>query len=191
MPTKDPAATLDYTWDWGTLGWMPEGDSIASAQFMVAPQGLTATASTTGGSFPAGTYVFVVTGVNANGETGPSNEVSVTVTGSTSSVKLDWDEMEGMTDYNIYIGTEAGAENTIVGTASGTSSVVDGISGTAATPPAGIVVEASPAPSHTDTTATAWISAGVDGATYDAICRITTAQGRVDQRTMQISVADR
>ena len=37
---KDPSAKLDYTIDWGTLGWLVGSDTIASATWTV-PTGLT------------------------------------------------------------------------------------------------------------------------------------------------------
>lgn len=57
--------------------------------------------------------------------------------------------------------------------------------------PAGITQETDPAPSNTDTTATVWLSGGTDGQNYLVTCRITTAAGRVDDRTMRISVRSR
>lgn len=49
----------------------------------------------------------------------------------------------------------------------------------------GITLEAG---SHTSTVATAWISGGADGTSYSAANRITTAQGRTDERTIKIKV---
>lgn len=99
------------------------------------PSGLTQTASGVGGTLAAGTYYWVVTAVNANGETPPSNEVTATVTGTTSSVALSWAAQTGATSYNIYRGTAAGAESALVGTATGTSYTDTGSAGSAATPP--------------------------------------------------------
>lgn len=44
--------------------------------------------------------------------------------------------------------------------------------------------------SNTTTTATAWLSAGVVGQTYDVVNTITTAAGRTDYRTIQIIVIE-
>lgn len=57
--------------------------------------------------------------------------------------------------------------------------------------PAGIVQEASPAPSLTAGVATAWFSGGTDGKDYRITCRLTTAGGRVDDRTVVIKVRQR
>lgn len=68
-------------------------------------------ASTTGGTLAAGTYYYKIAGITPYGETLGSNEVSVTTTGATSSVTLSWTAINGATNYRIYRGTAAGAEN--------------------------------------------------------------------------------
>lgn len=45
--------------------------------------------------------------------------------------------------------------------------------------------------SNTTTTVTAWLSGGTLGETYEVTCRITTNQGRTDERTIGIRVTDR
>jgi hypothetical protein len=45
--------------------------------------------------------------------------------------------------------------------------------------------------SHTDTTATIWLSGGAAGVDYPVTCRVTTSGGRVDDRTIRISVDHR
>lgn len=45
--------------------------------------------------------------------------------------------------------------------------------------------------SHTLTTATAWLSGGTAGAPYEVANRITTNQGRTDERTITIRVINR
>jgi hypothetical protein len=69
-----------------------------------------------GGALAAATYYYKVTATMPNGETLASNEVSVTTTGSTSSVQLTWTAPtgNGATGYNVYRGTSAGAENHLV-----------------------------------------------------------------------------
>lgn len=67
--------------------------------------------STTGGTLPANTYYYVITALNANGETIASNEKAQTTTGSTSSNTLSWGAVAGATGYRIYRGTAVGAEN--------------------------------------------------------------------------------
>lgn len=44
---------------------------------------------------------------------------------------------------------------------------------------------------NTSTTATVWLSGGTAGQSYAVTNRITTTQGRTDERTMQIVVRDR
>jgi uncharacterized phage protein gp47/JayE len=66
------------------------------------PTNLTATPSGSGGVIPAGTYYYRVTAIGPNGETIASNEVTVTLTGTTSSVALNWDDYPGATDYRVY-----------------------------------------------------------------------------------------
>ena len=44
---------------------------------------------------------------------------------------------------------------------------------------------------HDDTTATIWLSGGTLGETYSLTNRITTEQGRTDDRTIRVSVRDR
>lgn len=41
------------------------------------------------------------------------------------------------------------------------------------------------------TTVTVWLSGGTLGVTYKVACRITTNQGRTDERTIAIRVTDR
>lgn len=45
--------------------------------------------------------------------------------------------------------------------------------------------------SGTDTTVTAWISGGQAGVTGSATCRISTNQGRTDDRTIQFVTRER
>jgi hypothetical protein len=45
--------------------------------------------------------------------------------------------------------------------------------------------------SNTADTVTVWLSGGTLGVTYDVTCRITTNQGRTDERTIGIRVTDR
>jgi hypothetical protein len=44
-------------------------------------------------------------------------------------------------------------------------------------------------PSNTTTAATIWLSGGVEGKDYDVTCRVTTAAGRVVDRTIRIRVS--
>jgi len=57
--------------------------------------------------------------------------------------------------------------------------------------PVGITESVSPAPSNTTTVATIWLEGGTLGFTYLITNRITTNQGRTDDRTFRIVVVDR
>lgn len=54
--------------------------------------------------------------------------------------------------------------------------------------PDALSVEASP---NTTTTATVWVSGGTHGADYTLTNRITTAAGRVDDRSLTLHVRNR
>jgi hypothetical protein len=54
--------------------------------------------------------------------------------------------------------------------------------------PAGIT---NPSISNTTKTATIWLSSGTAGNSYDITCRITTAGGRTDERTITVSVRNK
>jgi hypothetical protein len=45
--------------------------------------------------------------------------------------------------------------------------------------------------SHTPTVATAWISGGLVGSRYKVACRVTTAGGRVDDRSITLKIKER
>lgn len=205
MFSKDPNAVLDYTIDWGSGGWLPVGDTIASATWstdgasLAAPGGITVTGAGTGGTLAAGTYYYVVTATNSAGETTASAQVSTVTTGSTSSAIINWNGVSGSTGYKVYRGTTSGAENKLIATigSSSTESFMDtGAAGTSASPPSSntanisLTIETSPASSTTATTATAWIGGGSAGSTGVATCEITTVAGRKDRRAIAISIID-
>lgn len=105
---------------------------------MAVPSTVARVASTTGGTFTAGTYYWVITATNANGETTKSAEVTSTLTGSTSSVALSWDRTDGATGYKIWRGTTAGGENilvTTIGSGTTTTYTDTGTAGTSVSPP--------------------------------------------------------
>lgn len=102
-----------------------------------APTSLTAVGSSSGGSFSAGSYYWVVTATNWQGETIASNEASATLTGSTSSVSLAWLLPTGAAGINVYRGTVSGSENVLVASLGAVTSYADtGSAGTTGTPPA-------------------------------------------------------
>lgn len=70
----------------------------------------TPTTATAGGTLGAGTYFYVVTALNALGETLKSNEVSVATTGTTSKNTLTWGTVTGATGYKVYRSTATGTE---------------------------------------------------------------------------------
>ena len=110
---------------------------------LAAPSGLAVAASGTGGTLAAGTYYWVATAVNANGETTRSNEVTATVGGATSSAVLSVTAETGTTGYNWYRGTVAGGENIEVGTSTLPTFTDTGQAGTSKVPPSTNTAEIS------------------------------------------------
>ena len=111
------------------MGFGIGGGAFAGLALEVLPPPTltTVTTATTGGTIAAGTYRFLVTSVNANGEShgiadnGVTYEKSVTTTGSTSTVTLTWVTVPGATSYRIYVTAAGGASGTELFTATGTS----------------------------------------------------------------------
>jgi hypothetical protein len=68
--------------------------------------------SASGGTIAAGTYKYVVTAINANGETTISNEQTIVTTGSTSTVTVTWASVTGATGYKLYKTAAGGATGT-------------------------------------------------------------------------------
>lgn len=73
-----------------------------------APTQTSLTTSTTGGILAARTYYTTVTAYNAQGETLASNQLSVTTTGSTSTITSSWNAVSGATGYRYRRGLNAG-----------------------------------------------------------------------------------
>jgi hypothetical protein len=102
------------------------------------PSGLVVSADGSNGTFAAvTTYYWTVTAANSNGESPGSNEVSAQPAATTSSAFLRWNPVAGATAYNVYRGTSAGGENTLVATvATGQTTYTDtGSAGTPGSPP--------------------------------------------------------
>ncbi len=84
-----------------------------SGSGLTAPSGVTATGVTTGGTLTSGTYYYKVSATSSTvGESGPSSEVSASITTSTGSVNLSWSSVTGATGYRVYRGSSSGGENT-------------------------------------------------------------------------------
>ena len=113
---------------------------------------LTIVGSGSGGTFAAGTYYWVVCGVSATvpvsagsntsttfvAEQQMSNEVVLTLSGSTSSATLSWAAVPGMVSYNVYRGNMSGAENRLVANVTGTTYTDTGTAGTPQVPTTGL-----------------------------------------------------
>lgn len=65
--------------------------------------------SASGGTIAAGTYRYVLTAINANGETTISNEQTIVTTGATSTVTVSWTAVPGATGYRLYKTAAGGA----------------------------------------------------------------------------------
>lgn len=198
MFIKAPTDILDFEWDWSV--WLPTGDSIASVAWTLqsgitqanlpAPSAQSAVASTTGGSLAANTYYYVAVAVNSAGTTTKSNEVSVTTTGSTSSVTLTLTQpVPGASGYRWYRGTSSGGENVYY--------PVSGMTTTTFTDTGGSSTAGSPPSSNTatnggfsGTAAYLWVSGGTVANTYTVTCQITSAAGRVAQNTQNMNVVN-
>lgn len=103
---------------------------------LAAPVQAAASTSGVGGLLTAATYYYVVTALNANGETIASNERSIATTGSTSSNTISWAAVTGATSYRIYRGTAAGLENVYYSAGAVVTFTDTGAASTAGTPPA-------------------------------------------------------
>jgi hypothetical protein len=81
---------------------------------LAAPVQAAATTSTAGGTLPtASQYRYMVTAINANGETLPSNEQTVTTgAGGTNSNTVNWATVTGATGFKIYRTAAAGGTGT-------------------------------------------------------------------------------
>lgn len=118
----------------------------------------------TGGSLATTTFYYVVTALNAAGETvyGPP-EVSATPAGAKLSVKLKWSLVAGATGYNVYrsmVSGVYGASSLIATTAAGVAGLLD----------TGLVAGAGQPPvTNTATVGTVTLYGPTDGSTPDII----------------------
>jgi len=90
---------------------------------------------TTGGTLAAGATFWKVTAQGPSGETNGSNEVTATLTGTTSSQPLSWTNPVGTTGIRVWRGIAAGAENTLVASLGVVTSYTDAGGGTAVSIP--------------------------------------------------------
>lgn len=115
--------------------------------FLAPPTQNTASAATTGGSLPIGTFFYEVTAENDNGETVGSNEQSIGTTTATSAVTISWQPVTGAKKYRIYRGNAAGAENIYYEVDASNTRFVDlGNVGSSGTVPTTNTAKVTPAP---------------------------------------------
>ena len=88
------------------LGVLPTSNTAGLA----APVQAAPTTLTSGGALLAATYFYVVTALNAAGESLKSNEASLATTGASSSNTISWGAVSGATRYRIYRGTATGLQ---------------------------------------------------------------------------------
>lgn len=117
--------------------WIPELDSSGlyygawtNPSNPAAPVQSALSSSLTGGTLAAKKYYYVVTALNANGESIGSNELNITTSGATSSVTVSWGAVSGATGYKVYRGTASNGENTYYSVGNVTSYVDTGSAGT-------------------------------------------------------------
>lgn len=93
-----------------------------TGNFLSTPvQGNAATA-TTGGTVPANTYFATIVYIGANGSSLGSNEKSITTTGSTSTITLNWSTPPaGTVSQRVFVSTTSGAYTSYYNIANGTS----------------------------------------------------------------------
>lgn len=96
---------------------MPPGIGAAgilgiAREVLIPPVQAALATAASGGTITAGTYRYVVTAINANGETTASNEQTIVTTGSTSTVTVTWGAVTGATGYKLYKTAAGGATGT-------------------------------------------------------------------------------
>lgn len=103
---------------------------------LATPAGLTATPNVGGGTFAAGNYYWVVTAIDALGETVGSNEATAAVA-LNGTATLNWTYVpQGATGIKVYRGTAPGTENALIATLGNVLTYLDtGTVGTAVSPP--------------------------------------------------------
>jgi YVTN family beta-propeller protein len=141
-PTAPPAPTNLYSRAKNgqvTLLWSPSTGATGYNVYRSATSGgpYTLIGSTAGGTTtytdhywpPDGTFYYVVTAVNSNGESGDSNQVSgpplapanLTAAPGNRQVALSWSPSAGATGYNVYRSTTSGGPYTLIEVFGGTT----------------------------------------------------------------------
>lgn len=122
---------IDLTLETGMVHAVP-----VSSIYEQAISGLAAAAQAAGGTFAAGNYYWVVTAVDAYGETTASNETTANLVLDGSAI-LTWNALPaGTTGVKVYRGTVPATENILVATLGPVVTYTDtGIAGVAGTPP--------------------------------------------------------
>ncbi|RCH53945.1 hypothetical protein DJ568_15510 [Mucilaginibacter hurinus] len=105
-----------------------------NAGTMLAPEEVIIQGNASGGTLAAGTYYYKVVAVVSSNVSLPGQEVSVTTSGSSSSVVLTWQPVEGATGYRIYRGTASNSQSAYQ-TSTNPTFTDTGAAGTAGTPP--------------------------------------------------------
>ena len=92
-----------------------------------SPDAPTATPNTGSGSLPAGTYYYKVTATFASGESLPSTEKKVELTGGTGHIALSWGAIDGATGYKVYRGDASGNETLLKTVTGGGTTTYDDV----------------------------------------------------------------
>lgn len=110
---------------------------------LIPPAGTPTGTPTTGtGATAAGTYRAKITALSATGESLPSNETAAVVLSATGEIAWAWTASAGATSYRIYVTSGAtGTESTYFTSATNSFTQI-ATTGTAGTPPTGIVADA-------------------------------------------------
>jgi hypothetical protein len=88
------------------------GGGLMGLAIEVLPPPVLTGIATAGGALTAGVYKYYITAINANGETGVSNEVTVTTAAADLTAHLTWPAVTGATGYKIYRTAAGGGTGT-------------------------------------------------------------------------------
>lgn len=135
-PTDEPPVFQTTMSGVTSAGLTPPTAPFAEVRTLAPPSGVTASAGGTTGTLAPGSYFYLVTALNAQGETSPSSEVSIAITAGQEPT-VSWTAEAGASSYRVYRGTAAGAESGFVQVASNVTSLTDtgGLAYTTQRPP--------------------------------------------------------